>query len=498
MRKQLIYLSLYAASLFTACTGLPKDFSDGEDVSIFPDYTDITIPANIAPVNFMVLDSARKYITVFESGDIRVIVKGGKVRIPMGKWKKLTAQGDITVTVFEEKAGRWLRMNPFNITVAEDIDSYISYRVISPLYESYGRLSLNQRNLTNFKEKVIYANTMASKGEQTQCINCHSFRNWQTDNMQFHVRQYLGGTIMYRDGKLAKLNMKTDSTVSAAVYPSWHPTHDYIAYSSNKTHQNFHTNHTNRIEVFDDFSDLILYDLKENSVSVIENSPSEFECYPSWAPDGKTLYYVSANMGDPDEFNRHGGAVVANAKGTFKYSLYSKSFNPETRTWGKKKMFYDAAALDSSITWPRVSPDGRWMLCCISTHGVFPPNQDVSDLMLFDLKNGTYRYADEANSRKSESYHSWSSSGKWVVISSRRGDGVHTRLYLAHFDQNNGTFSKPFLLPQKDPSHSYKFMYSFNVPEFTVEPVRVSARVLASFIRSTEASPVPYSQKREE
>ena len=155
MRKQLIYLSLFAASLFTACTGLPKDFSDGEDVSIFPDYTDITIPANIAPVNFMVLDSARKYITVFESGDIRVIVKGGKVRIPMGKWKKLTAQGHITVTVFEEKAGRWLRMNPFNITVAEDIDSYISYRVISPLYESYGRLSLNQRNLTNSRRKLF-------------------------------------------------------------------------------------------------------------------------------------------------------------------------------------------------------------------------------------------------------------------------------------------------------------------------------------------------------
>ena len=53
MRKQLIYLSLFAASLFTACTGLPKAFSDGEDVSIFPDYTDITIPANIAPVKQM-------------------------------------------------------------------------------------------------------------------------------------------------------------------------------------------------------------------------------------------------------------------------------------------------------------------------------------------------------------------------------------------------------------------------------------------------------------
>ena len=160
-------------------------------------------------------------------------------------------------------------------------------------------------------------------------------------------------------------------------------------------------------------------------------------------------------------------------------------------------MFYDAAAVDSSITWPRVSPDGRWMLCCISTHGVFPPNQEVSDLMVFDLKNGTRRYVTELNSNKSESYHSWASNGKWVVISSRREDGVHTRPYLAHLN-SDGTFTKPFLLPQKDPEFMHKFLYSFNIPEFTVEPVKVSARVLASFVKSTDPTPASFEQKRGE
>ena len=336
---------------------------------------------------------------------------------------------------------------------------------------------------------------MASNGENTQCINCHSFKNWHTDNMQFHIRQYLGGTILYRQGKLEKLNLKTDSTISAAVYPSWHPTHDYIAYSNNKTFQNFHTNHTNRIEVFDEVSDLILFNLADNSVSIIENDSTEFECYPSWSPDGKTLYYVSANLGTPSELKKKGGAVAANYNGSFKYSLYAKDFNPEDRSWSEKRMFFNAAAVDSSITWPRVSPDGRWMLCCISTHGVFPPNQEVSDLIVFDLKKGTRRYVDELNSNKSESYHSWSSNGKWVVISSRREDGVHTRPYFSHLN-SDGTFSKPFMLPQKDPEFMHKFMYSFNIPEFTVEPVRVSARELASFIKSTDAKPVSFEQKR--
>ena len=496
MRKISVYIILSVLILWSCDRGVQNPVS-GPDAAIFPDYRNITVPVNIAPANFMIQDTADKYITLLESGDVKVKVTGKKVVIPIRKWRKLTAQGNIAVNIFEKKGKEWIRMNSFGINVADEIDSYLTYRVIPPLFESYQRLTINQRDITTFSEKVVYANSMVSHGTQTQCINCHSFKNWHTDNMQFHIRQYLGGTIMYTNGKLEKLNMKTDSTISAAVYPSWHPTHDYIAYSTNMTFQNIHTNHTNRIEVFDDESDLILYNLSDKAVSIIENDSTQFECYPSWAPDGKTLFYVSAYTGNPSDFKKAGGAAVANANATFKYSLYSKRFNPENRTWSPKQMFYDAAAVDSSVTWPRVSPDGRWLLCCISTHGVFPPNQEVSDLIMFDLEKGTRRYVDEINSNKSESYHSWASNGKWIVISSRREDGVHTRLYLSHLNED-GTFTKPFLLPQKDPEFSRKFMYSFNIPEFTVEPVRVSARMLASFIKSTDAKQVNYESKREE
>ena len=495
--KNIRFIYICLLVLMASCTGIPDNCTKGTDADIFPDYTNITVPVNIAPTNFLIQDNAGKYLTVLESGDIKIKVRGQKICIPIRKWRRLTSQGNITVTVYEEKDKGWVRMNPFKIDVADEIDSYLFYRVIPPLYESYQRLTINQRNLTDFKEKVIYANSMAANGQNTQCINCHSFKNWQTDNMQFHIRQYLGGTIIYRQGKLEKLNLKTDSTTSAGVYPSWHPTHDYIAYSNNATFQNFHTNHTNRIEVFDEFSDLVLFNLADNSVSVIENDPDEYECYPSWSPDGRTLYYVSANMGRIPEQKRREFSIAANSNGSFKYSLYAKDFDPDSRTWSKKRMFYDAAAVDSSITWPRVSPDGRWMLCCISTHGVFPPNQDVSDLIIFDLQKGTRRYVDELNSNKSESYHTWSSNGKWVVVSSRREDGVHTRPYFAYL-KNDGTFTKPFMLPQKDPEFVHKFMYSFNIPEFTKEPVKVSARKLASFVKSTDAQPVSYEQKRGE
>ena len=496
MKRISIYLAL-SALFIVSCIREPRNYVQDSGITVFPDYTGITVPANIAPLNFMIQEPGSNYLTILESGNTKIRVKGRKVSIPMHKWKNLTAQGDIKVQVFVRKDNGWSSMPTFSIFVAEEIDPYLTYRVLPPLFESYQRLTINQRDLTSFHEKVVYANSMASSGDRLQCINCHSFKNWKTDNMQFHIRQYLGGTILYTNGKLNKLNLKTDSTISAAVYPSWHPTHDYIAYSTNRTFQNLHINHADRIEVFDEESDLILFNLADNAVSIIENDSTEYECYPSWSNDGRRLFYVSANMGNPTEFRKHGGAAAANANATFKYNLYYKDFNPDDRTWGPKVLYYDAAARDSSITWPRMSPDGRWLICCISTRGVFPPNQYVSDLMLFDMQKGTHRYLDEVNSDFAESYHSWSSNGRWIVISSKREDNVYTRLYLAHMN-NDGTFSKPFLIPQKDPEHSHKFLYSYNIPEFTVEPVRISAKEIASFVKGTDAKPVNFEQKRGE
>ena len=120
--------------MLAACTGQPKDFMTGAGPDIYPDYTDITVPVNIAPANFMIKDKASKYFTLFEAGNIKIKVTGKKVCIPLHKWKKLTAQGNITVTVFENNTNGWVKMNPFNINVADEIDSYLSYRVIPPLY----------------------------------------------------------------------------------------------------------------------------------------------------------------------------------------------------------------------------------------------------------------------------------------------------------------------------------------------------------------------------
>jgi hypothetical protein len=82
------------------------------------------------------------------------------------------------------------------------------------------------------------------------------------------------------------------------------------------------------------------------------------------------------------------------------------------------------------------------------------------------------------NSNQSESYHSWSTNGRWMVFSSRRLDGTYTRPYICYFDTDGNTYT-PFILPQKNPLHYDFSIKSYNIPEFITGKVTVSPREFA-------------------
>lgn len=495
MRKS-IFITAVALVLTSCSTRIPTDFTQMAVLpSVCPDYADVTVPSNIAPLNFRIDCPGDEFVTRFSAEGVEVTLKGKKTDMPLKQWSALTGSGaDIRVEVFAREKDGWKAYKPFQIHTAEPIDQYISYRLIPPSAVAYERLTINQRDLTSFREKVICSNALVQKGSQGQCINCHHYRNYRTDNMQFHARQYKGGTILVTDGKLRKINLKTDSTLSAGVYPAWHPTHDYIAYSTNVTKQSFQLSDPNRTEVYDFESDLILFDINDNSVSIIENDPDEFECFPAWAPDGRTLYYVSAHYEIPADMNRE-DVIITDHK-NIRYDLYSKAFDPDTRTWGPSVKILDASSAGMSVTLPRVSPDGRYLMFTMGEYGVFHIWHRDSDLYLMDLSNGMIRNLFEINSDNVESYHSWSSNGRWVIFSSRREDGGYTRFYIAHHN-GDGSFTKPFALPQRDPDFSEQFLRSYNIPEFMIEPVRISAHTFSRFIRKNDAQPVSFTQKRE-
>lgn len=526
--------------LFTACSSpsVPDQFAEVDALpAIYPDYVGVTVPLNIAPLHFHIDhdSTATDFVTRFTVGGEQWVLGDEDVRPGLKMWHKMVAaaskaDGKMTVEVFVKDDNQWQRRKPFEIIVSNDsIDPYISYRLISPSYVTYEDLTINQRCLENFDESLIYGNMINSDEENGQCINCHHAQWYNPQRIQFHVRQYLGGTVIAYDGKLQKINLKTDSTISAGVYPTWHPSKPWIVYSTNNTGQSFHTRDPQKIEVQDTKSNLIFYDLEHNSVTPITRDTTDFDCFPFWSPDGKYIYYVSAHWERRDTMQLD-YELIKNYK-EVQYNLYRMPFDEQTRTFGPRELIYDAVARNRSVTLPRVSPDGRWLMFTQGQFGIFHIWHSDADLYLMDLTQaaaveptpvlsfnpealpaGTVspeannivreavadslreaqglrsplpahiRNIAELNSHDVESWHCWSSNGCWVVFSSRRTDSNFTRPFIAHHD-GKGHFSRPFELPMDDPQFHRQFMRSYNIPEFLSGPVTIRPQDFASVVK---------------
>ena len=495
-----ISLSLLLVLLLVACgNGIPTEYKKSNSLpTIYPDYCGVTVPVNIAPLNFQSDSTASiPMVARFTTANEQIVVSGHQIQIDSHDWHSLVADAvgkAIKVEVFTKTDGEWTCFKPFNIYVSGDsIDPYISYRLISPSYVSYEELTISQRCLENFSESVIYDNMLCSTELSGQCINCHSYQQYDPQRMQFHARQNFGGTVIAYDGKLRKINMKHDSLLSAGVYPAWHPTLPLIVYSTNSTHQTFHTIDPNKIEVFDTASDLIAYDVERNRVINIENDPAEFEVFPTWSPDGTELYYCSAHFEFPDSISDRGLEVILRSN-TIKYNIYCKRFNPQTGEFAPRELVFDAAARDKSATLPRISPDGRFLMFTLAEYGVFLIWHRDAYLWMLDLRTDKASSLHALNSPDTESYHSWSSNGRWVVFSSRRYDGNYTRPFFAHID-SKGRCTKPFELPCSNPDYHRQFMKCYNVPEFMKGPVTITPQQFADILK-TDGETVKYGFKQ--
>ena len=314
-------------------------------------------------------------------------------------------------------------------------------------------------------------------------MNCHSFCMQNPEKMLFHMRETYSCTLLIDGDRVEKLNTKTDQTLSPLVYPSWHPSGKYVAFSVNKTKQAFHMNDRNRVEVFDSASDVVVYDTQKHEIvtSPLLSSEGAFETFPTFSPDGNTLYFCSAKARTmPKEYDQ------------VRYDLCSVSFDPATRRFGTVvDTLYKASEIDKSVSFPRVSPDGKYLLYTLSGYGNFSIWHKDADLYMLDLSTGAIDSLPEVNSPDVESYHSWSGNSRWFVFSSRRDDGLFTRPYLVHVNER-GQCGKPFLLPQASPDYYECSLFSFNVPEFIHTPVIISKERLVEASRKEDTTTIKH------
>ncbi|MBQ7420235.1 MAG: PD40 domain-containing protein [Prevotella sp.] len=438
---------------------------------LYPDYIGVTIPVDIAPLNFSVvgedIDKVDVQVTGSKGGALHT--HGDYADFDMEEWHALTEQnkgGELTVTVCVRKEGKWLQYQDFKIYVSPYLleEWGVTYRRIAPGYEVYSHMGLYQRNLSTFEETAILENTQIPG----QCINCHMSNRTDPSHFVFHVRGDHGATMIQTDGKREWLKAKNDLLGGSMVYPYWHPSGNYCAFSTNQTRQGFHVIAKERIEVVDLSSDIFVYHPATHEIltdSLIQTKDWS-ENTPVFSPDGKTLYYMTCKkQEDPNRYKEE------------QYNLCKIAFDPEKGTFGDHvDTLFNAVAMGKSLTWPRPSYDGRYILFTLIDYGYFSIWHEESEQWLLDLQSGEARPLDEINSPRADSYHNWNVNSRWIVFTSRRDDGLYSRLYLASIDEQ-GRATKPMMLPQRNPRKYYEdSMYSFNTPDFTKRKVEFDVR----------------------
>ena len=479
MKKTSIIIA--ALALASCTTSVNNAVQTDVDVPIYPDYKGVTIPCNIAPINFSVADSIQAdALLISANGDtLTVGISDGCVDIPIKQWRSFLADkggSTLTFTVCKKNNRQWTAYKPFNVEVSADsIDKTLVYRLFPPGYEIWNRMGIYQRDLESFDERAIYENRYG-KGN---CVNCHSFCANSSDKMMMHLRVNMAGTYVFSNNTIGKVEADFSKFAANPTYPYWHPSGRFIAFSLNKIFQDFHTADPNIIEVYDDVSDVIVFDLENNAIisSPLTCATNAFETFPCFSPNGKWLYYCTSQAFDSVRYN------YKNAH----YSICRIEFDAEAKKLGTTvDTVVKAAAMGKSASFPRVSPDGRFLLYTLSDYGNFSIWHREADLKMIDIETGDSVDISSINSSLTESYHSWASNSRWVVFSSRRGDGLYTRPYFAHLNAD-GTFSKPMLLPQQNPQEYYqKLFFSYNIPELVKSEIEMSARETDLLIRGMQ------------
>lgn len=481
--KKTIYI-LFAAILslgWVACTDKPDSpVKSNELPPIYPDYAGVTVPVGIAPLNFnMKGDCERMDVTIKGADGTEVNANGDYADFDIDDWHALLESNkgkDLTVTVCAKNEGAWTQYKDFTIHVSPyALDEWgLTYRRIAPGYEVFSHMGIYQRDLSSFDEYEIISNTRIPG----QCVNCHTSNRTDPAQFVFHVRGDHGATMIQRDGQREWLKAKNDLLGGSMVYPYWHPTGKYCAFSTNQTRQSFHTMDDNRIEVFDLSSDVFVYnpETREVITDSLLSTPDWSENTPVFSPDGRTLYYMTCRQ---QEYPAHYQDE--------KYNLCKICFDPETGRYGDHvDTVFNAVKMGKSLTWPRPSYDGKYILFTLMDYGYFSVWHKEADQWLLNLQTGEARALDEINSPDAESYHNWNVNSHWVVFTSRRENGLYTQLFLAEID-DQGRFSKPFLLPQRNPKEYYaETVYSFNTPDFTKTKVDFDSRSAAREILSDE------------
>ena len=336
--------------ILVACTPTPENVQKSESLPpIYPDYCDVTIPENIAPLNFL-LRADCEAIEV-KAGNLTLNAKGNEAIFDIDDWKELMRQSagqTLAITITALINGQWIAYKSFKWQIVKDkIDPYLTYRLIEPDYEIWNHVQIQQRCVENFDVNALGHYEQL----ENRCMNCHTFANQDPQLSMMYVRGPGGGAILNRNGELSKLN------IPGSVYFGFSPSGRYITYSTQTIIPAFHSDPSKRLEVYDAASNVYVADMEEHRIisSPLLSDSLKFETFPTFSPDGKFIYYCAADtVSLPTDIHK------------LQYSLVRIPFDEATGTIGTQ---VDTLFNQRSVCHPRISPDGRYILYTVADYG---------------------------------------------------------------------------------------------------------------------------------
>ena len=178
-----------------------------------------------------------------------------------------------------------------------------------------------------------------------------------------------------------------------------------------------------------------------------------------WSPDGSYVVFARAEAKDPYPPD---GKMATYANDPIElqvqYNLYRVPFNGGRG--GTAEAIVGASDDGMSNTFPKVSPDGRWIVFVKCRNGqLMRPD---SQLWIVPAQGGQARRL-RCNTPLMNSWHSFSPNGRWLVFSSK-ARSPYTQMYLTHIDEQ-GNDSPAILIDNATAANR-----AVNIPEFVNIP----------------------------
>lgn len=185
------------------------------------------------------------------------------------------------------------------------------------------------------------------------------------------------------------------------------------------------------------------------------DDPNYVQTSAFWSPDGKYLIYSRGPAKDPYPNGRHKAEYANDPNETqMQYDLYRIPFNDGKG--GKAEPLVGASDNGMSNNFPKVSPDGKWIIFVRNKNGLLM--RPDSNLYIVPFGGGKERKLN-CNLAVMNSWHSFSPNGRWLVFSSKT-PSLYTQMYLTHIDEN-GNDSPAVLI-----EHATESNRAVNIPEF--------------------------------